>query len=139
MLLEIKPNNRKPIYEQLILEIKRGIVTKELSPGEGMPGVRVLASDLGINMHTVNKVYKHLEEEGLLVKESYGFAVNPKAPKNKNPERKEAFDTLLYELVLEKELYNISDEELKAKISALQNELHQKAKNEKGGEQNVTV
>jgi len=49
MFLEIKPNSRKPIYEQLILEIKRGVVTKELQPGEVMPGVRVLAADL--NQH----------------------------------------------------------------------------------------
>ena len=69
MIIELQPYSDKPIYEQLILEIKRGIITGELQPGEALPSVRTLAADIGINMHTVNKVYKHLQNEKVLVKQ----------------------------------------------------------------------
>jgi DNA-binding transcriptional regulator YhcF (GntR family) len=112
MLLEIKPNSKKPIYEQLILEIKRGVVNQELLPGESMPGVRVLASDLGINMHTVNKVYKYLENEHILVKGKSGFVVNPEKLTRPEAEVEEVLKEKLYELVMEKELFQVTDEKL---------------------------
>jgi len=110
LFLEIKPNHKKPIYEQLILEIKRGILNQELQPGESLPGVRVLASDLGINMHTVNKVYKHLENENILVKGKGGFIVNPKKFSKPKEEVEEVMKEKLYELVMEKELFQVTDE-----------------------------
>jgi len=112
LYLEIKPNSKKPIYEQLILEIKRGVVSRELLPGDVMPGVRVLASDLGINMHTVNKVYKHLEQERILTKGKGGFIVNPNRLSRPRAEVDEVLKEKMYELVMEKELFNISEEEL---------------------------
>jgi DNA-binding transcriptional regulator YhcF (GntR family) len=112
MLLEIKPNSKKPIYEQLILEIKRGVVNQELLPGESMPGVRVLASDLGINMHTVNKVYKYLENEHILVKGKGGFIVNPEKLTRPEAEGEGVLKEKLYELVMEKELFQVTDEKL---------------------------
>ena len=112
MFLEIKPNSKKPIYEQLILEIKRGILNEELLPGESLPGVRVLASDLGINMHTVNKVYKHLENENILVKGKGGFIVNPEQFSKPEAEVEEVMKEKLYELVMEKELFKVTDEKL---------------------------
>ena len=109
MFLEIRPNSKKPIYEQLILEIKRGLVSGELQDGDLMPGVRVLASDLGINMHTVNKVYKHLEYEGVLVKGKGGFVINPHRLSKPDKEVESTLKEKLYELVMEKELYNVGD------------------------------
>ena len=53
-----------PLYQQLRNEIVRGIAQEELSPGDALPSVRNLASDLGINLHTVNKAYALLRDEG---------------------------------------------------------------------------
>lgn len=111
MIIELQPYGDKPIYEQLILEIKRGIITDQLKPGEALPSVRTLASDIGINMHTVNKVYKHLQQEKVLVKQKSGFVVNP-------DDLKPTVDVLdrlserIYDLVVEKELYGLSEEEI---------------------------
>ena len=49
-----------PLYQQLRNEIVRGIAQEELA----LPSVRNLASDLGINLHTVNKAYALLRDEG---------------------------------------------------------------------------
>ena len=53
-----------PLYQQLRNEIVRGIAQEELAPGDALPSVRNLASDLGINLHTVNKAYALLRDEG---------------------------------------------------------------------------
>jgi GntR family transcriptional regulator len=50
------------IYEQVVLAIAKGA----LSPGEGLPSVRRLSEDIGVNIHTVNKVYAILRDEGYL-------------------------------------------------------------------------
>jgi len=111
MIIELQPYSDKPIYEQLILEIKRGIITGELQPDEAVPSVRVLASDIGINMHTVNKVYKHLQRELVLVKQKNGFIVNPE-PLKPTPDVLGQLSQKIYELVIEKELYKLSDAEI---------------------------
>jgi GntR family transcriptional regulator len=66
MLLSIAPDSDVPIYLQLRHQIVDALVRGELSEGDRLPSVRQLAIDLGINLHTVNKAYKVLEDEGYL-------------------------------------------------------------------------
>ena len=54
----------EPLYLQIRNQIVAGIATGELEPGQALPSVRSLASDLGINLHTVNKAYAVLRDEG---------------------------------------------------------------------------
>ena len=54
----------EPLYKQIHDQIVVGIATGELEPGMSLPSVRSLASDLGINLHTVNKAYAVLRDEG---------------------------------------------------------------------------
>jgi DNA-binding transcriptional regulator YhcF (GntR family) len=56
-----------PIYVQIRNQVIEGIASGKLSPGDTLPSVRQMASDLGINLHTVNKVYALLKQEGFLV------------------------------------------------------------------------
>lgn len=78
MLIQLNFNSDIPIYEQLKNEIIIGIAKKQLLPEERLPSVRQLASDIGINLHTVNKAYKQLEEEGfLLIHRQRGAIVHP--------------------------------------------------------------
>ena len=55
-----------PIYQQILLYIKRGIVSGTVSNGDELPSRRVLSSRLGVNPNTVQKAYRLLEEEGLI-------------------------------------------------------------------------
>lgn len=66
MLLELDLESDRPLYQQLVNAIIKGIATGELQPGESLPSVRMLAQDLGINMHTVNKAYHLLKADGFL-------------------------------------------------------------------------
>jgi GntR family transcriptional regulator len=55
-----------PIYLQLILFVKRGLVAGNIRDGEELPSRRVLSARLGVNPNTIQKAYRLLEEEGLV-------------------------------------------------------------------------
>ena len=59
-------NSDEAIYMQLRNQIIFGIATSQLKEGESLPSVRVMAEDIGINMHTVNKAYTILRQDGFL-------------------------------------------------------------------------
>ncbi|MBT1160871.1 MULTISPECIES: GntR family transcriptional regulator [Bifidobacterium] len=67
MIIDIDQRSDIPIYEQLHRQIIAGIANDELTPGDQLPSVRALAVDLGINLHTVNKAYALLRDEGYIV------------------------------------------------------------------------
>ena len=66
MVIEIDFNSDEAIYVQLMNQIILGIATSRLQEGDPLPSVRQLADTIGINMHTVNKAYAILREEGYL-------------------------------------------------------------------------
>lgn len=64
MLIQIDFSSDEAIYQQLCNQIILGIATARYAEGEVLPSVRQLAEDIGINMHTVNKAYTVLKQEG---------------------------------------------------------------------------
>ena len=56
----------QPIYLQILLHIKRGIIAGTVKDGDELPSRRVLSALLGVNPNTVQKAYRLLEEEGLM-------------------------------------------------------------------------
>lgn len=66
MLIEIDFNSEEALYIQLRNRIILGIATNELKEGDALPSVRQLAENIGINMHTVNKAYTVLKQEGFV-------------------------------------------------------------------------
>ncbi len=66
MYIQIDFNSDEAIYLQLCNQIILGIATDMIREGESLPSVRQLAETAGINMHTVNKAYSVLKEEGFL-------------------------------------------------------------------------
>ena len=66
MLLEVDFNSDQAIYIQLRNQIIVGIACSDIQDGESLPSVRQLAQILGVNMHTVNKAYSVLKQEGFV-------------------------------------------------------------------------
>ena len=64
MLIEIDFNSEEALYLQLCNQIILGIATSRFREGDSLPSVRQLADSIGINMHTVNKAYTVLKQEG---------------------------------------------------------------------------
>ena len=66
MVIEIDFNSDEAIYVQLMNQIILGIATSRLQEGDTLPSVRQMADTIGINMHTVNKAYTLLKQEGFV-------------------------------------------------------------------------
>lgn len=66
MIIEIDFNSEEALYLQLRNQIILGIATAKFQEGDALPSVRQLADEIGINMHTVNKAYTVLKQEGFL-------------------------------------------------------------------------
>lgn len=66
MVIKIDFQSEEALYMQLRNQIIMGIATSMLQEGDALPSVRQLAEDIGINMHTVNKAYSVLRQEGFL-------------------------------------------------------------------------
>lgn len=66
MIIKIDFQSDEALYMQLRNQIIMGIATSMIQEGDSLPSVRQLADDIGINMHTVNKAYSVLRQEGFL-------------------------------------------------------------------------
>lgn len=82
MIIRLDMASEVPIYVQLRNAIVVGIGKGELVPGEGLPTVRQMAEDLGVNSMTVNKAYAILKNEGFIeIDRRHGARVNPQKAK----------------------------------------------------------
>lgn len=67
MVITVDRLSETPLYQQLRNQVIAGIASGGLRPGDALPSVRSLAEDLGINLHTVNKAYATLRDEGYVI------------------------------------------------------------------------
>ena len=74
-LIEIDFDSRDAIYIQIQNQIIKGIAMDELHEGDPLPSVRQLAELAGVNMHTVNKAYAMLRQDGFIRMERRGAVI----------------------------------------------------------------
>ncbi len=60
-MIKIDSRSSKPIYEQIVDQIKENIIREVLRPGDKLPSVREMSVMIRINPNTVSKAYKELE------------------------------------------------------------------------------
>ncbi len=73
MLLSINEQDPRPVYVQIVSQIKDQIQRGSLKPGDELPSVRELSASLGINMHTVRRA-ERLQE---LITEAFLLGLSP--------------------------------------------------------------
>ena len=66
MRLRLDCQNRVPIYLQIADQVKQSVRAGDLAPGEQLPTVREVATDLRVNFNTVARAYRLLHEEGVI-------------------------------------------------------------------------
>ena len=66
MQLRLDMEDSRPIYVQIVDEVRRGLARGTLGPGDPLPSVRKLASTLRINPRTVMQAYAALERDGVV-------------------------------------------------------------------------
>jgi GntR family transcriptional regulator len=80
MLVTLDPRDARPLYLQIMDEVRRGLVTGSLRPEDPLPSVRELAAELVVNPRTVSQAYRELEREGVVyVRRGQGTFVSPGA------------------------------------------------------------
>ncbi len=57
--------SRIPVYEQIVEQTERLLLSGQMKPGDAMPSVRGLATELGVNPNTIQKAYAELEHRGM--------------------------------------------------------------------------
>ena len=66
-MIELHPEKKMPLYEQLYNALAQDIRSGALQPGKALPGRRTMAAQLGISTNTVDTAYQMLAAEGLAV------------------------------------------------------------------------
>jgi GntR family transcriptional regulator len=66
MQIEIDFRSSEPIYLQIMEQVRHGVAIGDLQPGDQLPTVRQLATDLRVNFNTVARAYRMLDEAGLI-------------------------------------------------------------------------
>lgn len=66
MLIHIDEGDPRPIYQQIVDEVRRALVTGTLGAEDPLPSVRQLAGELRVNPNTVQQAYRELEREGIV-------------------------------------------------------------------------
>ncbi|SNR96684.1 transcriptional regulator, GntR family [Anaerovirgula multivorans] len=112
MFLQIQFESEIPIYQQIKNQMIRSIALGELKLGEDLPSVRQLAADIGINFHTVNKVYNQLKQEGwVVIHRKSGVMVNPDLKVEKTQEYMESLEDFMKITTAEAYLRGVTKEE----------------------------
>jgi DNA-binding transcriptional regulator YhcF (GntR family) len=95
LALTIDRSRKVPVYEQIADQVRRLVSSGSLDPGTALPSVRQLAGDLGVNLNTVARAYRLLEDEGFLViRDRAGVAVAAPAEQVVSSARAELLDQM---------------------------------------------
>ncbi|MBP2078694.1 DNA-binding transcriptional regulator YhcF (GntR family) [Oceanobacillus polygoni] len=132
VFINLNLESSDPIYIQLQQQIIEGIAKKQLLPGDALPSVRSLAADIGINLHTVNKAYQQLKQDGfILIHRQKGVVVHPDGVPQADEVYKQELKAKLRPLVADSICRGMSE----AEFSQFSKELFQLF-NEEEGEKN---
>ncbi len=115
-----RPNSASgvPIYLQLMEQVKHGIETGALRPGEQLPGIRPLAEELVVNPNTIAKAYRELEHEGVIeLRQGAGAFVSANTPVRRTDTMRAA-QSLIANAVETLRARGITDEEIRRLVEA---------------------
>lgn len=103
MTLRIDFKSSVPVYRQIVDGLRILLVNDDLRPGDQLPPVRRLATDLGVHFNTVAEAYRTLAEEGWLeiMRRSGARVVRREVPRSVDREIAESFQRRLRELIAE--------------------------------------
>jgi len=121
MIIHVQPDSPVPIYEQIVAQVTFAVAAGSLRPGDFIPSVRDLASELVINPNTVARAFVELERRGVVVaRRGRGMAVAEEAVAHCRQERarlvreriRAALRQAVFSGLLTEEIKKVVDEEL---------------------------
>ena len=119
MLFRPNPSSGVPIYLQLMEQVKHGVETGLLRPGEQLPGIRRVAEDLVINPNTVAKAYRELEHAGVVeLRQGAGAFISERPPEAAPTDRLRAAQKVVADTVRALRAEGLSEEEIRRLVEA---------------------
>ena len=116
----ISPATPGPLYEQLILAVKREVVAGRLKPGDALPSLRGLAADLMVSLITVKRAYEELERDGVIYsRQGLGAFVAATGLDQVRDEKIKATDTALREAVASARAAGLADAEVQTMLQKI--------------------
>ncbi|MEC2070558.1 GntR family transcriptional regulator [Alkalihalophilus marmarensis] len=113
MLITINPKSQKPLYEQIVQQIKELVAKGILEEEEQLPSVRDLAAQIVMNPNTVSKAYKELERQGVIVTiRGKGTFVAEQSLREVDPKERQKIQEQLRQLVIEANYANVGKSEM---------------------------
>ncbi len=114
MIFRPNPSSGVPIYLQLMEQVKHGIETGALRPGEQLPGIRPLAEELVINPNTVAKAYRELEHEGVIeIRHGAGAFVSKNARAKETTDKMRGAQSIVAGAVEQLRKRGVTDDEIR--------------------------
>jgi GntR family transcriptional regulator len=120
MLVNLDPNDGRPLYLQIMDEVRRAIVVGTLRAEDPLPSVRELAGELVVNPRTVSQAYQELEREGVIyVRRGQGTFVSEAVKKGGGARRRGLVREVAKRALLEARRNGLDAEELVTMIQKL--------------------
>ena len=122
--VQIVTGDSRPIFKQIVDEVRMQIARKELEVGAKLPSVRGLAMQLMVNANTVAKAYSELNNQGLVEsRQGLGLFVAPQRQKLSEAEQQHILDKALATFVNEVAYLDYSDKDIIDAVSKAMNQL----------------
>lgn len=123
MNITISNTSNAAIYEQIVAQIKDGIIRRELQPEEALPSIRSLARDLQISVITTKRAYEQLEAEGLIYSQpGKGFYVSHSKTDILKEKRVQGLEEQMADLIRQCKNAELTKEEIIGLIEVLYDE-----------------
>ncbi len=121
MFLELDFRGHSPIYVQIVDRIKHLIATDALQPGQQLPTVRQLATDLRVNFNTVARAYRILDEAGMIsTQQGRGtYVLEQPLPEDAKRMREAALNAITRSYLLEAHRLGFEPEEVEENVDNL--------------------
>lgn len=116
ILLHVDEQDNRPIYLQIVRQIRDQVGSGTLQPGDELPAIRELADSLGVNLHTVRSAYLRLRDDGIITMRLGRRAKISKPPertRTSEGKRRDALQQRLDELITDALLEGMATDELR--------------------------
>jgi GntR family transcriptional regulator len=118
MRIQIDTNLSTPLFQQLIDQIKKGVMDGLLKQGDPLPSIRQLANDLELNNNTVAKAYRLLDRDSVIQTKGYrGTVIHADAKQNSAVNMNDSISTKLSETIKSLRESGATDSEIRIAFS----------------------
>ena len=120
----ISNSSNAPIYEQIVIQIKKAVMNGDLAEGAALPSIRALASDLRVSTITTKRAYQELEEAGVIhTVQGRGSFVAPRNVEFMREEALMAIENLLEQALRQGAAAGLAPEDVQEMLQALSEDM----------------